>query len=442
MAPRVARRFFQKVWTKVWTQRHFPRVRAAADRWTPTHRLGEGGMGEVFLAVRDRDGVELRAALKRPADLVGPSTRRQFEAEARVLAKLRHANIAGIIDAGLEPDPYIALEYVEGVTLDALLEQRPDGLPADMARLIAIELAHALAYAHEAGVAHRDVKPSNVLLSLHGEVKLADFGIAKLVGGTTTTTTGMVRGTPAYMSPEQATGGKVDHRTDLYSLGMVFAESATGHRQLRYPEAVPLLAESPDDRRSAVEFIDTLEGQGVASKLDLAALVRAIHQPPRPLEADSVKEPMRHWQVALGAAFFTFIPLLFALQSLFQGSTGEQPAPAPPAATPPAPEPSPPVVLPSMKVDPSPEGEPTEPAEPVRMRARTRRRPTTAVRFIVLPQGRVWVDERLAGTAPLTLELEPGVHSVWVGRERQERFRALRVEGESQRAVFDLREDP
>lgn len=200
-----------------------------ADRYRLEEIIGRGGMAEVWLAT---DSVLHRpVAVKLLRDTADDdSDRLRFTAEARTLARLSHPGLVMLLDAGINAErPYLVLELVEGMTLD----QECGGRSLDPARVAAIgrELAAALAYAHRVGVVHRDVKPGNVLLGRDGRVKLADFGIARLIGETVRhTRTGQAIGTAAYLSPEQVRGEDVTGATDVYSLGLLLLEALTGRR--------------------------------------------------------------------------------------------------------------------------------------------------------------------------------------------------------------------
>ena len=200
-----------------------------ADRYRLDEILGRGGMAEVWRAT---DPVLHRSvAVKLLRDTADDeSDRLRFTAEARTLARLSHPGLVMLLDAGINAErPYLVLELVEGQTLD----QECGGRPADPARIAEIgrELAAALAYAHGSGVIHRDVKPGNVLLGHDGRIKLADFGIARLIGETVRhTRTGQAIGTAAYLSPEQVRGEEVTVATDVYSLGLLLLEALTGTR--------------------------------------------------------------------------------------------------------------------------------------------------------------------------------------------------------------------
>jgi len=199
-------------------------------------RLGRGGMASVYKAYQP--SLDRYVALKvLPAHLTDePGFAERFRREARAVAKLEHPHILAVHDYGQEGDlTYIAMRYVEGGTLKDLLG-KPLALPL-VVDLIG-QIAEALDYAHEHGVIHRDVKPSNVLLDRGNWTLLTDFGVARMVDATQQLTgTGVGVGTPAYMSPEQGQGKQVDRRSDVYSLGVVLYEMLTGK--------VPFEAETP-----------------------------------------------------------------------------------------------------------------------------------------------------------------------------------------------------
>jgi serine/threonine protein kinase len=200
-----------------------------AERYRLETILGRGGMAEVWRAT---DAVLHRpVAVKVLRDTAEDETDRlRFTAEARTLARLSHPGLVMLLDAGInEERPFLVLELVEGQTLDQECGGRR--LDPDRVARIGRELAAALAYAHSAGVIHRDVKPGNVLLGRDGRIKLADFGIARLIGETVRhTRTGQAIGTAAYLSPEQVRGEDVTEATDVYSLGLLLLEALTGER--------------------------------------------------------------------------------------------------------------------------------------------------------------------------------------------------------------------
>jgi serine/threonine protein kinase/Tfp pilus assembly protein PilF len=206
-------------------------------------QLGEGGMGAVYLAEDTRLG--RRVALKVPHAAPGAHNlyHARFLREARSISALSHPNIATLYDYGETPDgkPYIVMELIEGQELGAIIDS--GNLTLDRALQIIEDVAHALREAHRLGIVHRDIKPSNVIVNERGEVKVLDFGLAKLVGAEreafsapeaetlqhAMTRSDMMIGTPLYLSPEQAKGTKIDARSDLFALGALLYECVAGH---------------------------------------------------------------------------------------------------------------------------------------------------------------------------------------------------------------------
>ncbi len=201
-------------------------------------QLGKGGMATVFKAYHP--SLDRYVAIKalHPAFMEHPGFIERFEREAKVVAKLEHPNIVPIYDFSEHEDrPYLVLKYVEGETLKARLEK--SRLTYRETRQIFRVISSALAYAHQRGVLHRDVKPSNVLMDKGGQNYLADFGLARIAETSQTTLSGqMMMGTPHYISPEQAKGlGNLDEGTDIYSLGVMMYELLVGE--------VPFQADTP-----------------------------------------------------------------------------------------------------------------------------------------------------------------------------------------------------
>ncbi|HVS02399.1 MAG TPA: protein kinase [Thermoanaerobaculia bacterium] len=211
-----------------------------------TAKLGEGGMGEVYRAEDTRLGREVAIKVLPPAFLADPERLARFEREARVLASLSHPNIAGIYEVGREGETrFLVMELAPGETLAGRIARGP--IPLDAALHIALQVCRALEAAHERGIVHRDLKPANVVVDARGQVKVLDFGLAKALEGerearTATelahsptltfqaTAAGMLLGTAAYMSPEQARGETADRRSDVWSFGVVLWEMLSGRR--------------------------------------------------------------------------------------------------------------------------------------------------------------------------------------------------------------------
>jgi serine/threonine protein kinase len=197
--------------------------------YTLISQIGQGGMGSVWLARRSDGRFERQAAVKFVSiALAGPGTEERFKREGSILGRLTHPHIADLLDAGISSDgqPYLILEYVDGTTIDQYCDQHKLDLEARV-RLF-LDILSAVAHAHTNLIVHRDIKPSNVLVTSSGEVKLLDFGIAKLLEGegqtgaaTLLTHEGGSAFTPQYAAPEQLTGQPVTTTTDVYALGVL-----------------------------------------------------------------------------------------------------------------------------------------------------------------------------------------------------------------------------
>ena len=193
--------------------------------------IDRGGMADVY---RGRDvRLERDVAVKVLREV---EHERRFAAEARTLARLQHPNLVRLLDAGTDNgDAFLVLELLGGATVRELLDG--GALPSDQVARIGGETTAALDYIHRQGIVHRDVKPSNLMLDDYGSVRLADFGIARLLGGTRITGTHQAIGTMAYIAPEQLEGGEVGPPTDVYSLGLVLIECLSGRRAFDGPPA-------------------------------------------------------------------------------------------------------------------------------------------------------------------------------------------------------------
>jgi hypothetical protein len=248
-----------------------------ADRYELEREVGRGGMGAVWLA---RDDVLGRpVAIKRTGLVAGGSTPdvQRAEREARLAARLNHPNVVAVFDLVVDDDgQYLVMEYVDGLTLAGLVE-REGALPPERVADLLSQAADALAAAHAAGITHRDVKPSNILVAQDGQVKLSDFGIARSDAEKTLTATGLVTGSPAYLAPEVASGRSATPASDVWSLGATAYHALSG--------------------RPPYEVGDNL----------LGALYRIVHEdPPRLanagwltllLESTMTKEPADRWSM-------------------------------------------------------------------------------------------------------------------------------------------------
>ena len=213
--------------------------------------IGAGGMGEVYRARDTRLHRDVALKVLPPALVSDPGRRTRFVQEARAASALEHPHIAVIHEiAETDGTIFIVMELIRGEPLKALISRGP--LPASRTIELALEIAEALARAHESGIVHRDLKPANVMITADGHVKVIDFGLAKLTGRrdedeTATvvvaddlTGAGMVVGTAAYMSPEQALGAGIDHRSDIFTFGIMLQEMLTGWRHSSAdPESTP-----------------------------------------------------------------------------------------------------------------------------------------------------------------------------------------------------------
>ncbi|HEX6315005.1 MAG TPA: serine/threonine-protein kinase, partial [Gemmatimonadaceae bacterium] len=205
-------------------------------------KLGEGGMGIVYKAQDTR--LERLVALKfLPHDLARSETARlRFVNEARAASSLNHPNVAVVYDVGeTDAHSFIAMELVEGATLKEKLKGERLGI--EQVLQLAMEVAEGLHAAHAKGIVHRDIKPENLLLTPDGHIKIMDFGIAKLGTNAHLTQTGTTLGTLAYMSPEQLLSDQIDHRADLWSLGVVLYEMLAGEVPFRRDREAAILYE-------------------------------------------------------------------------------------------------------------------------------------------------------------------------------------------------------
>jgi serine/threonine protein kinase len=192
--------------------------------------LGRGGMGVVYKAWQHRLSRLVALKVLRGGSLADAMERERFRTEAEAAARLQHSNIIQIYEVGeCAGQPYVALEFVDGGSLAQKFAGAP--LPPQHAATLLETLARAMHYAHQRGVVHRDLTPSNVLMTADGQPKIVDFGLAKLVvGGACQTQSGAILGTPSYMAPEQAAGksSEVGPATDVYALGAILYEALTG----------------------------------------------------------------------------------------------------------------------------------------------------------------------------------------------------------------------
>lgn len=200
-------------------------------RYEVLSELGQGAMGVVYRAkdpLIDRivaiKTINLGMAQEEKEEYEG-----RFYQEAKAAGRLNHPNIVTIYDVGKSEDiAYIAMEFLQGRELRDVLRENDGLLPVDQVLDMVAQVASGLAYAHEHGIVHRDIKPSNIMLIRDGHIKITDFGIARMASSAIRTQTGMVLGSPKYMSPEQVLGKEIDQRSDIFSLGVMLYEMLTG----------------------------------------------------------------------------------------------------------------------------------------------------------------------------------------------------------------------
>jgi serine/threonine protein kinase len=363
-------------------------------RYHILEQLGEGGMATVYKAYDTHLECDVAVKVIRmdlmPPDIAAKTVKR-FEREARMLAQLTHPNIVKITDYGEnEGEPYLVMVYLSGGTLKSLMTGQP--MPWHEAARLLAPIARALEYAHQQGMIHRDVKPSNILITQSGEPMLSDFGVAKLFDSEQTmdlTGTSMGVGTPEYMAPEQATSKAIDARADIYALGVVFFELVTGRKP--YEADTPLavlvkqaseslprpsdlvsglpaqvegillkaLAKKPDDRYEDMgKFASALEGLAASSvpaaksvPIPGSAPTSATYPPFQtsqayteapvwpstntqlPLQEPAQKKPTPKWLwwlLGIGGGAIVLCGGVFLIIMLLGGGGGGQPTPLPP----------------------------------------------------------------------------------------------------------------
>jgi serine/threonine-protein kinase len=252
-----------------------------------TRKIGSGGMGDVYLA--DDTKLERRVAVKLlPAQRgLDEEARRRFLREAQAAARLDHPAIVTVFEVGESGDrPFIVMRYVEGRTLADYISAG-DGVLAERCAIVAA-VADGLAHAHDAGVVHRDIKPSNIMLTPDGRPVVLDFGLAALHGSEMLTRQGAMMGTAAYMSPEQAQGHTVDHRSDLFSLGTVLYELLAGRSPFARGHLSATLAAVVNDAPD----IEALEGASPELRT-LVASCLAKDPSARPGSASALADALR-----------------------------------------------------------------------------------------------------------------------------------------------------
>jgi serine/threonine-protein kinase len=272
--------------------------------------IGRGGMGVVYLAERDDPTFQHRIALKvvRTTPLDGGASVARFLAERQLLVSLEHPHIARLFDGGVTTDgrPYYTMRYCEGGSLADRLRDA-GAIPVTEALRITREVASALAAAHARGVVHRDVKPANVLFDAEGAVRLSDFGVAKLLGADSTTSD-TILGTVAYLAPEQVRGEPVDHRADLWALGVTLYEMIVGRRPFDGPSYAAVMH----------AIVAAPVPAAVESRPDVPVEVQAV------IDGLLQKDPAR--RTGSAAAVIDALDRIDAGQSGQSGQSGRRPA--------------------------------------------------------------------------------------------------------------------
>jgi serine/threonine protein kinase len=273
---------------------------AQLGRYVIQSELGRGAMGVVYKAL---DSVLERPVAVKTVNITlerehADKYEKRFYQEARAAGSLNHPNIVTIHDVGKAGDVvFMAMEYIEGVELRTLLgEGRP--LRVTQAISIAAQVAEGLAYAHQRGVVHRDIKPANIMVLANGPVKITDFGIARMRGSGDLTQTGMLLGSPKYMSPEQVIGKRADHRSDIFSLGVILYEMLCGAAPFNGENVTALMYQIvnfvppvPSSVKEGVpEMLDYIVAKMIAKPLeeryaDAAELARDLRECERQLAA-------------------------------------------------------------------------------------------------------------------------------------------------------------
>ena len=315
-------------------------ARALEGRYDLEREVGRGGMATVWLATDRKHSRKVALKVLHPELAASVGTER-FLHEIEIVAGLTHPRILTLIDSG-EADGllFYVMPYVEGETLEERIV-REGPLPVEEALRIAREVADALAHAHEKGVIHRDIKPSNIMFEA-GHAVIADFGVARAVGAAGPegmTATGLAVGTPAYMSPEQASGGKVDGRADVYALGCVLWEMLTGEPAFQGATPLAILArkvadETPSIRTRRKSVLPELEGV-VAKAMspeaaDRYASARALEQAlAAPESAERIPSGRGRWNRArsLAGAAIAIIAAVAAWWLFGRGTPAEAAAP-------------------------------------------------------------------------------------------------------------------
>jgi serine/threonine protein kinase len=276
--------------------------------------VGQGGMGVVYKAIQKNLGRTVALKVLSPQLSTDPEFVQRFTREAKALAQLNHPNIVAIHDSGIHDGvPYLVMEYVEGRSLRQLLAAGE--LSAPQALELVPQICDALYYAHARGVVHRDIKPENILVDTAGRVKIADYGLAKIasIDQPRITRSNLAMGTPHYMAPEQIERtSEVDHRADIYSLGVVIYEMLTG--ELPLGRFKPPSERADIDRRLDRVVLKSLEKEPAdryQSAEEVKAQITRLDQ--TPLTLPSSPALPRYSRVAVASGFLCLSAVVWAL---------------------------------------------------------------------------------------------------------------------------------
>jgi Tol biopolymer transport system component len=327
-------------------------VRSEGGRLTPgdllgpyrvVELLGTGGMGEVYKATDTRLGRTVALKLL-TASTLSASHAQRFVREARAASALNHPNICTLYDIGeYRGEPLLVMELLEGQTLDARIAGKP--LPIDQLLNLALQIAAGLEAAHTAGLVHRDIKPANIYVTSQGQVKILDFGLAKSAGPSGSedwarasgdprvpdplTRPGSNPGTPGYMSPEQARGEKLDGRSDLFSLGLVLVEMATGKSPFAEQPASGLLAAVSNDEPVSLVGVDRQVAPGLARVIRKALAKDRRHRHQAAGELLNDLRSIARTRARRPAYAAVFVLGMAAVTSIAAFTLRSRPAPAP-----------------------------------------------------------------------------------------------------------------
>jgi serine/threonine-protein kinase len=473
--------------------------------------LGSGAMAITHLGVKRRGAFERRFALKeiREELWANDDFRARFLEEAAIAASLRHSNIVSVIDVNYELGRMV-LELVDGVDLWRLVMSTPEQrLRAKDAQHLAVQLCLALRHLHsrrrrgvKSGVVHRDVSPSNVLISYDGDIKLTDFGLATIIKGHEAPYSKVIRGTVPYLSPEQTHAKPLDERSDLFSLSVLLYEALTGerpfdratddgtilairacdHRHLsEFPDVGPPafvefiernLARDPDKRFSNADAcLDWLKQLSIPQRnREFGALVHRARKPETVDDSVPERQPKRRpsrgravpatrWLAMAGGLAVLGVAGLSVATTLSRPTTTLTPITQTPVhepekvsepafqqahltstAPPAAPEMGSAEPVPTEVAPPVPAASAPPPtAEPSSEAAASPQAAKLKVMTEPLPLGLVWIDGRAKGRAPVELSLRPGKHTIGAGRTAPDHTSTLRLRaGEARTVTVDL----